>query len=57
MTVVYVLLYGGGVAALGVALWGLRALVGSTRRARVGVCLALCGVVVVLGPFITQVMV
>jgi hypothetical protein len=56
VTVVYVLLYGGGVVALGVALWGLRALAGSTRRGRVGVWLALSGVAV-LGLFIIQVMV
>jgi hypothetical protein len=56
VTVVYVLLYGGGVVALGVALWGPRALAGSTRRGRVGVWLALSGVAV-LGLFIIQVMV
>jgi hypothetical protein len=44
------------VAALGVALWGLRALAGSTRRGRVGVWLAPFGVAV-LGLFIIQVMV
>jgi hypothetical protein len=55
-TVVYVLLYGGGVVALGVALWGLRVLAGSTRRGRVGVWFALSGVAV-LGLFIIQVMV
>jgi hypothetical protein len=54
VTVVYVLLYGGGVVALAVALWGLRALAGSTRRGRVGVWLALAGVAV-LGLFIIQV--
>ena len=56
MTVVYVLLHGGGVAALGVALWGLRALAGSTRRGRVDMWLALSEVAV-LGLFIIQVMV
>ena len=53
---VYVLLVGGGVAALGVALWGLRRLAGSTRRGRVGVWLALAGVAV-LGLFIVQVVI
>src|SRR5215212_3470449 len=56
VTVVYVLLYGGGVVALAVALWGLRALAGSTRRGRVGARLALAGVAV-LGLFIIQVLV
>jgi hypothetical protein len=56
VTVVYVLLYGGGVIALAVALWGLRALAGSTRLGRIGVWLTLSGVAV-LGLFIIQVMV
>jgi hypothetical protein len=54
--VVYVLLLGGGVVALGFALWGLRRLVGSTRRGRVGVWLALAGVAL-LGVFIIQVLI
>jgi hypothetical protein len=54
--VVYVLLFGGGVVALGLALWGLRTLVGSTRRGRVGVWLALAGVAL-LGVFIIQVLI
>jgi hypothetical protein len=54
--VVYALLAGGGVVALGVALWGLRDLVGATRRGRVGVWLALAGVVL-LGLFLIQVLV
>jgi hypothetical protein len=54
--VVYVLLVGGGVVALGLALWGLRALVGSTRRGRVGLGLALAGVAL-LGVFIIQVLI
>jgi hypothetical protein len=54
--VVYVLLVGGGVAALGVALWGLRTLAESTRRGRVGVWLALAGVAL-LGVFIIQTLV
>jgi hypothetical protein len=56
VTVVYVLLVGGGVAALGVALWGLRTLAGSTRHGRVGVWLALAGVAL-LGLFIIQVVI
>jgi hypothetical protein len=44
------------VAALGVALWGLRTLAGSTRRGRVGVWLALAGVAL-LGVFIVQVVI
>jgi hypothetical protein len=56
VTVVYVLLYGGGIVALGVALWGLRAVVELTRRGRAGVWLALAGVAL-LGVFIIQVLV
>jgi hypothetical protein len=54
--VVYALLFGGGVVALGVALWGLRDLAGATRRGRVGVWLALAGVVL-FGLFLIQVLV
>jgi hypothetical protein len=54
--VVYVLLVAGGLAALGVALWGLQPLAGSTRRGRVGVWLALAGVAL-LGLFIIQVVI
>ncbi len=51
--VTYGLLFGGGIVALGVALWGLRDLTGVTRRGRIGVWLALAGVVL-LGLFFMQ---
>ena len=56
VTAVYVLLGGGGILALGIALWGLRAFTRSTWRGRLGVWLSLSGVAVLV-VFIIQVLV